>query len=585
MNSASGALTLQTVKKSSRAFNCAITLLVATALGLTIASTIYIGTNSKNNFVSTTTQPVQQTSSSTTVTSTTTTTTTTTTSSTTTSTTTSTSSTTSTTSSTITTTTITTTTISSTTITSATTTTTLTDSTTATIAAIATTSTIVGVDYNDVVKYMTNSNSANCVAYIAGNNCNNFANYACAATCGDGFKRDKTKDDDNVLASLFEFNPLYAGGPQQCALLKDQGCETAATFYALTKPKKVWYKFACPVTCPYAQDKEDLLTLNIAGSCKDIECSDPIYKYACAETCHTYLDYNADIDSNTVLEEIIGVLESSETDVLTDASKECGAIGCDVYDKQFLQHGFDGFHNNILVREKLRYQSKVFASLACPVTCPLDNPLVDYPAMMNCYDELCTSDMYAPFCAKTCAEAEIMQYPPISITKDNDNLLSKWSGDTCSNIDCSSGASIFCPASCLDCKCISVCTAESDGLSYCEVDNINCRGIDNQPPQVLLSGTAGVYGSVSDEINIDCTEEGGKCRAMCEGVVGRYDCWSYPCNNGGLCIDGDNTYFCLCPDGYADVNCLGQFDLVKGEQVKSCCNPLPTTTTKTTTQT
>ena len=33
------------------------------------------------------------------------------------------------------------------------------------------------------------------------------------------------------------------------------------------------------------------------------------------------------------------------------------------------------------------------------------------------------------------------------------------------------------------------------------------------------------------------------------------ECNSSPCQNGAVCIDGDNSYTCQCPDGYSGDNC------------------------------
>ncbi|ESO83874.1 hypothetical protein LOTGIDRAFT_132678 [Lottia gigantea] len=39
------------------------------------------------------------------------------------------------------------------------------------------------------------------------------------------------------------------------------------------------------------------------------------------------------------------------------------------------------------------------------------------------------------------------------------------------------------------------------------------------------------------------------------------DCISLPCQNGGTCQDGINTYTCLCPHNFNGTNC--QTDLSK----------------------
>ena len=34
------------------------------------------------------------------------------------------------------------------------------------------------------------------------------------------------------------------------------------------------------------------------------------------------------------------------------------------------------------------------------------------------------------------------------------------------------------------------------------------------------------------------------------------DCVNHTCDNGGLCVDGVNTYTCNCSAGYTGVRCL-----------------------------
>lgn len=38
------------------------------------------------------------------------------------------------------------------------------------------------------------------------------------------------------------------------------------------------------------------------------------------------------------------------------------------------------------------------------------------------------------------------------------------------------------------------------------------------------------------------------------------DCAINPCHNGGTCVDGINSFTCLCPEGYNDATCLSQVD-------------------------
>lgn len=38
------------------------------------------------------------------------------------------------------------------------------------------------------------------------------------------------------------------------------------------------------------------------------------------------------------------------------------------------------------------------------------------------------------------------------------------------------------------------------------------------------------------------------------------DCAINPCHNGGTCVDGINSFTCLCPEGYNDATCLSEVD-------------------------
>ncbi|XP_053380724.1 protein crumbs-like isoform X2 [Mercenaria mercenaria] len=49
------------------------------------------------------------------------------------------------------------------------------------------------------------------------------------------------------------------------------------------------------------------------------------------------------------------------------------------------------------------------------------------------------------------------------------------------------------------------------------------------------------------------------------------DCYSHPCNNGGTCIDGENTYTCQCPHLYNGTNCENDLS-VYGCAVSPCLN-------------
>lgn len=46
--------------------------------------------------------------------------------------------------------------------------------------------------------------------------------------------------------------------------------------------------------------------------------------------------------------------------------------------------------------------------------------------------------------------------------------------------------------------------------------------------------------------------------AMCN--INIDECAINPCHNGGTCVDGINSFTCLCPEGYNDATCLSQVD-------------------------
>jgi len=47
---------------------------------------------------------------------------------------------------------------------------------------------------------------------------------------------------------------------------------------------------------------------------------------------------------------------------------------------------------------------------------------------------------------------------------------------------------------------------------------------------------------------------------MCEFVTGAYDCWSFPCYNGGVCVDASDQYNCICQSGYGGESCKKDID-------------------------
>ena len=76
-----------------------------------------------------------------------------------------------------------------------------------------------------------------------------------------------------------------------------------------------------------------------------------------------------------------------------------------------------------------------------------------------------------------------------------------------------------------------------------------CIGIDGR----FFSEHPAYDGSLGC-VNDDGTPN-GNCKVMCEFVMGRYDCWSFPCWNGGACVDGQDAVTCICAEGYGGPDC------------------------------
>uniref|UniRef100_A0A9J8A3C5 Neurogenic locus notch homolog protein 1 n=1 Tax=Cyprinus carpio carpio TaxID=630221 RepID=A0A9J8A3C5_CYPCA len=109
-----------------------------------------------------------------------------------------------------------------------------------------------------------------------------------------------------------------------------------------------------------------------------------------------------------------------------------------------------------------------------------------------------------------------------------------WTGDDCSeNIDdcasaaCSQGATCHDRVASFFCECPHGRTGTSDCACYCSIIYI----------KFLLC----YYGLLCSMCNINID-----------------DCALNPCHNGGTCIDGINSFTCLCPEGFRDATCLSK---------------------------
>jgi len=72
-------------------------------------------------------------------------------------------------------------------------------------------------------------------------------------------------------------------------------------------------------------------------------------------------------------------------------------------------------------------------------------------------------------------------------------------------------------------------------------------------------------------------EAGGDEKIACAGVEGAYDCGeSWPCQNGGFCIDGYKGKTCICPFGWEGAECETDIDecaaLSDGTLTKVCAD-------------
>ena len=74
----------------------------------------------------------------------------------------------------------------------------------------------------------------------------------------------------------------------------------------------------------------------------------------------------------------------------------------------------------------------------------------------------------------------------------------------------------------------------------------------------------------------DCALQGGtwstQWKSHCEFIEGRYDCYAFPCVNGGFCVDGTEDYTCVCPFGYEGANCELEIDECSHEGDDKVCH-------------
>lgn len=77
-----------------------------------------------------------------------------------------------------------------------------------------------------------------------------------------------------------------------------------------------------------------------------------------------------------------------------------------------------------------------------------------------------------------------------------------------------------------------------------DLNGLELEGIASQPTANTLYRVESYRGLPGIRANID--------RAMCDDVN---ECSSNPCQNGATCIDSYGRYFCICPAGFAGVNC------------------------------
>ena len=119
-----------------------------------------------------------------------------------------------------------------------------------------------------------------------------------------------------------------------------------------------------------------------------------------------------------------------------------------------------------------------------------------------------------------------------------------------------------------DCRCRSACdaVAHSNGFHYCDVVPSDVCDDDDGDGKCGCIGIDGKFFSEGPEYDSEqpCMDStgaaNGNCRAVCEYVYGRYDCWSFPCFNGGFCVDGVDVYTCTCAFGYDGEQCENDID-------------------------